>query len=104
MLEERWGEILDKILSRFDVLEHTKEKEDIAEIETIIFQSPLGKIKLVRILKPVVLDKKVIGANRMGKSKAQYEYVYSETEKTDNLEAYKETDGEWEVISAEEFI
>ena len=104
MLEERWGEILDKVLSSFEVIEHTKEKEELAEIETVVFQSPVGKVKLVRILKPAVIDKKVTGATRMGKSRAKFEYIYSDTEKVSKLEAYKEVDGEWETIDPDNLI
>lgn len=104
MLEERWGEILDKVLSSFEVIEHTKDKEDLVEIETVVFQSPVGKVKLVRILKPAVIDKKVTGATRMGKSRAKFEYIYSDTDKVSKLEAYKEVDGEWETIDPDNLI
>jgi len=104
MLEERWSEILDKVLSSFEVEEHTKEKEDLAEIETVVFQSPVGKVKLIRILKPAVIDKKVTGATRMGTSRAKYEYIYSDTDKVSKLEAYREVDGEWETIDPDNLI
>ena len=104
MLEERWSEILDKVLSSFEVIEHTKEQEDIAEIETVIFQSPIGKVKLINTLKPAVIDKKIIGATRMGKSRAKFEYIYSDTDKVSKLEAYKEVDGEWETIDPDNLI
>lgn len=103
MTDEKWGEILDKILANFKVLERTQDKIDVAETETVIFVSPVGKVKLVRTVRPAVMDKKIVGAHRRGKSKAQYEYVYSDTDKVSRLEAYKEVGGEWEEIDPDAF-
>lgn len=103
MTSEKWGEILDKVLASFEVISHTKIKEDISEIETIIFNGPLGKIKLVHTIRPAVLDKKIVGAHRRGKSAAQYEYIYSDTEKISNLVAFKETNGEWREMETDAF-
>lgn len=104
MLDERWEAILDKITSNFDVLEHEKETVENGEDEIIIFNGPLGKIKLIRSIRPLVIDKKVIGALRRGISKAQYEYVYSDTEKVSKLKTFKEVDGEWEEIKGDDFL
>ncbi|MEA1909529.1 MAG: hypothetical protein U9M89_00670 [Patescibacteria group bacterium] len=105
MNKERWGVTLDKVLSQFDVENHTKnpDEDGLGEIETVIFDSPLGKVKLVYTTRPVVLDKKVIGAHRRGKSAAQYEYVYSDTETSGRLEALKEEDGDWVRIDSQAF-
>lgn len=100
MTSEKWGEILDKVLTNFEVLAHTKSKEDLAEIETVIFNGPLGKIKLVYTSRPAVLDKKIVGAHRRGKSKAQYEYIYSDTDKVSLVVAFREIDGEWQEIDS----
>lgn len=101
MKDEKWGEILDQILTNFKVLSREKTQEDVAEIETLIFEAPIGKVKLVRTVRPAVLDKKVIGAHRRGKSSAQYEYVYSPDEKVSTLAAYREVNGDWEKIDAD---
>ncbi|MFH1088485.1 MAG: hypothetical protein V1719_01440 [Patescibacteria group bacterium] len=105
MNQEKWGEILDRVEDQFEVLEHTKMPgdDDIGEVETITFNSPMGKMKLMLVTRPVVLDRKIIGAHRRGVSKAQYEYVYSDTETTSKLEAYKEEDGEWQTIDSNVF-
>ncbi|MBU0598738.1 hypothetical protein KKF61_07200 [Patescibacteria group bacterium] len=103
MTNEKWGEILDKVLASFEVISHNKTKEDIAEIEEIVFNGPLGKMKLVHTSRPAVLDKKVVGAYRRGKSAAQYEYVYSDTDTVSSLAAFREVDGEWQEIDAESF-
>jgi len=104
MLEERWETILDKIKSNFDVVEHEKDSVENGEDERIIFNGPIGKIKLVRSVRPSVIDKKVIGAHRRGKSQAQYEYIYSDTEKTSRMKTFKEVDGEWQEIDDSDFL
>ena len=100
MDQEKWGEILDRVKAQFTVLEHAKApgKDEIGEVETLIFEGPLGKIKLLWITRPVVLDKKIVGAHRRGTSSAQYEYIYSDTEKSHKLEAFREVDGEWQTL------
>ena len=105
MNKERWSQTLDKIMSQFEVHDHTKEAspDEISKVETIIFSSPLGKIKLIYTSRPVIVEKKIIGAYRRGKSKAQVENVYSETETTGQLEAWREQNGEWEQIDAKSF-
>jgi len=103
--QEKWGEILDRVQGQFTVLEHTKAsgEDEVGETETLIFEGPLGKIKLLWITRPVVLDRKIIGAHRRGVSQAKYEYVYSDTEKTNKLEAFREVDNEWQAIDSNIF-
>lgn len=105
MNTEKWGEILDRVKAQFSLLEHTKEpgEDGVGETEVLIFDSPMGKIKLILVTRPVVLDRKIIGAHRRGVSKAQYEYVYSDTETTSRLEAYKEEGGDWMTIDSNVF-
>lgn len=105
MDNEKWGEILDRVNSQFNVLEHTKTPDEggNSEVETLIFTNPLGKIKLTWTTKPLVLDKKIIGAHRRGMSSAQYEYTYSDTEVSHKLEAFKEVGGDWETMDSSTF-
>jgi len=102
---EKWGEILDRVKAQFTVLEHSKApgENGVGEIETLIFTNPLGKIKLVWITQPVVLDRKIVGAHRRGTSKAQYEYIYSETEVSHKLQAFREVDNDWQTIDSNTF-
>ncbi|OGB74375.1 hypothetical protein A2V68_01365 [candidate division Kazan bacterium RBG_13_50_9] len=103
MTDEKWGEIVDKVLADFEILEHSHDRDDAAKIETLVFRGPAGKVKLVRTVRPAVIDKKIIGAYRRGKSKAQFEYVYSDTDTVGKLEAYREVGGEWEKIDPDTF-
>ena len=99
MTEEKWREIVGKVLDNFEVIEHKNENLETGqgEVEYIIFNSPTGKIKLERAVKPLVLEKRGLGSRRIG-SKTKVEYIYSETEKVDIFKVYKWKNEEWEEI------
>ena len=107
MSPEKWENLIDDIKDKFEVEKHDKEHLDEqggTDIEFIIFKSPLGRVKLEFITKPVVLDKKVTYSRRIG-SETTVDYVYSEDEKTNRLVAYKwnEIDKDWVEINADSF-
>src|SRR6056297_1922027 len=107
MTPEKWQNILGNLKDNFDIKEHEKEfreEQGGMEVEYVIFHSPLGKVKLEFISKPVVLDKKTNYSRRIG-SDVAVEYVYSEEEKTCSLNAYKwdETSEDWLKIDPSSF-
>lgn len=107
MLPEKWENLVDDIKDKFEVEKQDKEHLDEqggTDIESIIFKSPLGRVKLEFITKPVVLDKKTFYSQRIG-SKTNVEYVYSEDEKSHKLMAYKwdENQSDWTEIDGESF-
>ncbi len=107
MNQERWENLINDIKDKFEVEDHDHKHLDEmggTDIEFIIFKSPLGKVKLEHIIKPVVLDKKIIYSQRIG-SETSAEYTYSEDEKTSRLVAYKWDDHEddWVEIDADSF-
>ncbi len=88
---EKWNNTIGMIKDQFKVEEEGKvELEDTPNgtVEFIIFNGPLGKIKLEYITKPVILDKKTIGSRRIG-SEAAVKYIYSEDEMVQTFKAYK---------------
>jgi len=107
MLPEKWENLVDDIKDKFEVEKEDKEHLDEqggTDIESIIFKSPLGRVKLEFITKPVVLDKKTFYSQRIG-SETKVEYVYSEDEKSHKLMAYKwdENQNDWIEIDGESF-
>lgn len=95
MTEEKWNELKGMIGEKFEVYNKGEEKsedEGVDKIEFIIFEGPLGKMKLERLTKPVVLGKKTLFSNRPG-SKTKVEYEYSKDEKNFVLKAYKWDEG-----------
>lgn len=107
MTPEKWQNILGNIKDKFAIEEHKKEHFDEmggVDTEYIVFDSPLGKVKLEFLSKPVVLDKKTNYSRRIG-SDVAVEYVYSDEEKTYSLNAYKwdESSDDWIKIDPSSF-
>jgi len=105
MLPEKWENLVNDIKDKFEVEEHKNEHLDErggTDIESIIFKSPIGRVKLEFISKPVVLDKKTTYSRRIGSGSAE-EYVYSKDEKTHRIEAFKRDNNEWVEINADSF-
>ena len=98
MHDDKWRDIIARIQDDFTVLEHeTKElpEEDApGQVEYIIFEGPLGTMKLERTSKPLVLEEKTIGSRRIG-SQTHVEKVYSDTEKVHTFKAYRQTGDTW---------
>ena len=112
MTDEKWFDLKDSIKEKFEILEDKTEdlmidteegQKKLGTTNILISQTPMGKIKLERMNKPVVLDKKVQYHRKKEGSKV--EYTYSDTEWTHRLEAYKwdNDDQEWQKIDASSF-
>lgn len=105
MTKDKWLDLKDKVREKFDLEEEKANAlEDVPDsvCETLIFSSPLGKIKLEWISKPRTLDEKTIFSNRIG-SNVKVEKVYSEDERSEYIKAYKFNIDEWEEINADSF-
>lgn len=107
MLPEKWQEIVGNIKDNFEVLESGSEHledEGGADVEYIVFNGPLGRMRLEFISKPVILDKKTKYSNRIG-SATVVNYVYSPNEKSHKLKAYKwdEALNDWVEMEAKKF-
>jgi len=105
MTKEKWLDLKDKIEERFNVEDFKKDTlEDVPNsvVEILIFNGPLGKIKLEWISKPKTLSEKTIYSNRIG-SNVKVEKIYSEDERSEFLKAYKFDDDEWEEITTNSF-
>jgi hypothetical protein len=102
MDDEKWQDTIGRIQDDFEMLEHaTKELEEgPGSVEYIVFNGPLGKMKLARTTRPLVLDRKAIGSKRIG-SQTKVEYIYSDTEKVHTLKAYKWDDGQQDWVEIE---
>lgn len=106
MNDERWDSLVDKIENQFgiesykklDLYRETDEGERLNHgyTEILIFNGMQGKMKLERISKPLVLDKKVHYSGR--KSESRVEYVYSEKDYMNKVIAYLWKNNEWKEI------
>lgn len=113
MQDDKWEALKEELKRKFkvedahfeDLVVDTADGSMIqGKVEVIIFESPIGKIKLTRQSKPVVLDKKEIYSHQQGKS-ARTEYTFSETEFSHKIIAYKWDDynDDWKEIDAGNF-
>lgn len=93
MTDEKWEAMVRQILRKFNVSEHTMgepDPRDHAVREVLLFEGPTGPMKLERLTRPLVLEKKPIYSHRAG-SGMNYEFIYHPTEKT-----HRETLFRWE--------
>lgn len=113
MQDDKWEALKEELKRKFkvqdehfeDLIMQTADGPVVGgKVEVIIFESPIGKIKLTRESKPVVLDKKMIYSHQQGKS-ARTEYTFSDTEFSHKIKAYKWNDDndEWKEIDAANF-
>ncbi len=107
MTKEKWDDIKGNIKDSFEVEdeggEHVEDEGGV-DVEYIIFEGPLGKMRLEFVSKPVVLDKKTDYSKRIG-SETNVTYVYSKDERTEKIFAYKweEDQDDWVEIEAKNF-
>ena len=96
MTDEKWEQIVGKIKDEFGVESHqTRDGEREREkIEEIIFNGPLGRIKIARSVRPRVLEEKTHYSNRIGGDMG-VERVYSDDEFVNSMDIFKDNDGEW---------
>lgn len=104
MTDEKWQELKGQIKDSFEVLDERLEDlvDDPGSVETIEFVGPLGRMRLVRISRPLVISERAIGARRIGSHKT-VQREYSPDEKVQTLKAYKfdEASAEWIEIEKE---
>jgi len=104
MNDEKWYDLVDRISGKLTVEEKRDEEgPHRARIETIIFQGPMGKMKLERVSRPVVVDRKVRVSKRIG-DVGQEEFVYSETEKSYRVQLFLWSDGEWREVDFRQMV
>lgn len=107
MRPEKWQEIVGNIKDNFKVEESGQEhleNEGGADIEYIVFNGPLGRLRLEFTSRPVILDKKTKYSRRLG-ARTVISYVYSSAEKSHKLKAYKwdEVLNDWLELEAKKF-
>lgn len=109
MIDEKWEDLIFNIDQKFGIESQKTEdleiedglgqKEKKGKKEIVIFNTDIGKMKLERTTKPLILEKKVHYKKTKAQS-GQVEYIFSDTEKTHKVTAYRWNDQEedWEEI------
>lgn len=96
---DRWRDVVGQIKDNFSVEEHETfefEEDGGSSLERLIFESPLGRVKMEFLVRPKVLDKKITYSNRIG-SDSIIEYIYDPMEKSCQLLVYRwsEANNDW---------
>jgi hypothetical protein len=63
MTDEKWEALVGQIRRKFQITEHTTSEPDLrdkAVREILVFEGPAGPMKLERVTRPLVLEKKPI--------------------------------------------
>lgn len=106
MTREKWQELVEKIRTSFDVIEHEKEKLDPEEgggvLEYIIFAGPLGEMRMELSDTPRVVGSTVLQSKRIG-STAHETLKYDESERVLTLHIYRwnEIRDDWEELKSD---
>ena len=107
MHDERWEELVNQIELKLKIYEKKSvtAPDGKTKTETIIFLGPEGKMKLERISKPLVVDKKMHYSKRIG-SAPSVEYVYSPTERVQRVQLFKwsEKEKDWEEVRLDRLV
>jgi hypothetical protein len=95
--DERWIELTERIRDTFRVTLDVERPLDPGpgRIEELEFESPRGRMRLERITRPLVLDRKSLFSKRAG-SQTTEEYVYSEDEFSYRVTFFRWVEGAWQ--------
>ncbi|MCR4280480.1 MAG: hypothetical protein NUV82_03590 [Candidatus Komeilibacteria bacterium] len=101
---DKWKDIKLKVKEKFGVTsEEIREDEGRREtVEEMIFDGPMGKMKLEFVSRPRVIDRKTSYSNRIG-SDVQVDYVYDDSEITHRLDIYRWQGDEWLRLKVDNF-
>ena len=108
MQDERWLDLIESIREKFSILSEETEPvfieqndgtdQEIGQDEIVIFNNPLGKLKMVRTTTPLVTGRDEQYHKRSGV--ATTKFIYSDTEKVHRVALFKwnEDKSDWEKI------
>ena len=107
MTAEKWQNIKGNIKDNFPVEDEGNihlDDDGGTDVEYIVFQGPLGKMRLEFVSHPVITDKKTTYSRRIG-SETKVDYVYSSSERSIKFSAYKwdENEADWIEIDPAQF-
>lgn len=113
MTQEKWEQIKETVKKGFaiqeegreDLLRETGEGQvKLGEAEFVVFEGPLGKMKLLFGQKPKVEDKKYHYSHQQGQG-ARVEYIFSKDTFVNTFTVFKWDDvsDDWKEIDAEKF-
>lgn len=101
MTPERWQELKGRVKDSFPGVEERAAPLETGpgQLETLVFSTPAGRMKLECILKPRTLGERGMVSKRIGAT-VHIEKIYSATEQVAIFKAYRQSpNGDWTEIS-----
>lgn len=101
MNQDRWREIKAQVKQNFELVDEYDEDLDPGTAQVLEFLGPGGRTKIRFVSRPKLLDKKTSYSNRAG-SGVKVDYVYSQEESVNYLEAFvwSDEDNDWHKLDA----
>lgn len=107
MHDAKWDNLIFMIEEKFGIKNREKKPEEVnqdakgesimGELEIIEFETPTGLMKLERLGRPKVVDKKVLSTKRIG-GKVAVDYIYSADEKSYEVKLYRFNQDQWQEV------
>jgi hypothetical protein len=97
MTDEKWEALVGQVRRKFTISEHTTSEPDLrdkAVREVLVFEGPTGPMKLERVTRPLVLEKKPIYSGRAGAG-VTYDYVLDPVERTHRESLFRWENNGW---------
>ena len=106
MNDQKWEQVLRRLDKQFGDLEFDEIEDETTHtiVESVVWMSPNGKMKLTRTTRPLILDSKRHFSNRAGAG-MHVEHTYSKTEMTQKVKLYTWNAGrnDWDEVDASLF-
>ena len=97
MNDERWYDLVERIRDKFKVT-HEEEHPPLhgpGKVEMVEFEGPLGRLRLERVTRPAVLERRAHYSKRIGGQTSE-DLVYSDSEFSHRVTLYRWVDGSWQ--------
>jgi hypothetical protein len=98
MTDEKWDLLVEQIRRKFRVTEDSMgepDPRDHSVRQVLVFEGPAGAMKLERVSRPLVVERKPIYSKRIG-SGTSYEFVYHPSERTHREQLFRWANNGWE--------
>lgn len=104
MNDARWEQVKTLLAEKFEILAHEEgqEEDGPGQFERFVFRGPAGMMKMERITRPKLIERRAIASRRIGSS-ATEQAVYSEEETVSFLRCFLQKPSGWEEIKADAF-
>ena len=104
MNDSSWDRITDAIDMQFGLKDHGRETRPVADavhlteqVKFVVFERSGERYKLERVTGPAIIDRKSVGAKRIG-ADIHFENVYDTEETASRINLYRDETGEWVAI------